>query len=201
MTESLHSFQSIWDHLVEITKFGRATVIITTHYIDETRQAHQIGLMRGGKLLAEESPTDLLRKYNADSLEDVFLKLSVLQNMGKRRRSSIAKEVIEAVQLPAMTVSVNFRHLHLTLSLVISQNPALDLSHDDDNGEISGEFGDNVSMSSRGPEITSLEVHAPPLPPDDDIQDSCLDYLPDIKSNHMKALIWKNFLWMWRNFG
>lgn len=63
-----------------------------------------IGLMRGGKFLAEQSPEELLRKYNADSLEDVFLKLSVMQNMGKRRRSSIAKEVIEAVQLPALTV-------------------------------------------------------------------------------------------------
>jgi ABC-type multidrug transport system ATPase subunit len=87
-----------------LTKFGRTTAIITTHYIDETRQAHMIGLMRGGKFLAEESPEDLLRKYHAESLEDVFLKLSVLQNMGKRRRSSIAKEVIESVQLPGMTV-------------------------------------------------------------------------------------------------
>lgn len=96
--------QAIWDYLVEITKFGRTTVIITTHYIEETRQAHMIGLMRGGKFLAEESPDDLMQKYHADTLEDVFLKLSVLQNMGKRRRSSIAAEVIEAVQLPAITV-------------------------------------------------------------------------------------------------
>lgn len=94
--------------MVEITKFGRTTVIITTHYIDETRQAHMIGLMRGGKFLAEKSPTDLLKQYNADSLEDVFLKLSILQNMGKRRRSSIAKEVIEAVQLPAITVKLDY---------------------------------------------------------------------------------------------
>jgi hypothetical protein len=64
-----------------------------------------IGLMRGGKFLAEESPDDLLRKYHVDSLEDVFLKLSVMQNMGKRRRSSIAKEVIESIQLPGMAVS------------------------------------------------------------------------------------------------
>lgn len=97
--------------MVEITKFGRTTVIITTHYIDETRQAHMIGLMRGGKFLAEKSPTDLLKQYHAESLEDVFLKLSILQNMGKRRRSSIAKEVIEAVQLPAITVS----HNHLSV--------------------------------------------------------------------------------------
>lgn len=36
----------------------------------------QIGLMRSGKLLAEESPHVLLSMYNCVSLEDVFLKLS-----------------------------------------------------------------------------------------------------------------------------
>lgn len=34
--------QNIWDHLVQITKNGSTTVIITTHYIDETRQAHLV---------------------------------------------------------------------------------------------------------------------------------------------------------------
>lgn len=37
---------SIWNHLVELTKRGRTTVIITTHYIDETRQAHQVGVKK-----------------------------------------------------------------------------------------------------------------------------------------------------------
>lgn len=31
--------KNIWDHLQHITKNGQTTVIITTHYIDETRQA------------------------------------------------------------------------------------------------------------------------------------------------------------------
>lgn len=35
---------SIWDHLVEITKGGRTTVIITTHYIDETKQADIVSI-------------------------------------------------------------------------------------------------------------------------------------------------------------
>lgn len=34
--------KSIWDHLVNITKLGKKTVIITTHYIEETRQAHVV---------------------------------------------------------------------------------------------------------------------------------------------------------------
>lgn len=37
--------QNIWNHLVEITKHGRKTVIITTHYIDEARQAHLVRVL------------------------------------------------------------------------------------------------------------------------------------------------------------
>lgn len=65
--------------------------------------------MRGGKFLAEESPEDLQSKYQCDSLEDVFLKLAILQNKGKRRRSSIAQEITEQVSMPvAMTVCITF---------------------------------------------------------------------------------------------
>uniref|UniRef100_A0A6P7FGR9 ABC transporter G family member 20-like n=1 Tax=Diabrotica virgifera virgifera TaxID=50390 RepID=A0A6P7FGR9_DIAVI len=38
--------QSIWNHLVQITKDGNKTVIITTHYIEEARQAHTVTLQR-----------------------------------------------------------------------------------------------------------------------------------------------------------
>lgn len=34
--------RSIWHHLVQITKDGNKTVIITTHYIEEARQAHAV---------------------------------------------------------------------------------------------------------------------------------------------------------------
>ncbi|XP_037027218.1 ABC transporter G family member 23 [Bradysia coprophila] len=175
--------KNIWDHLVDITSTGNRTVIITTHYIEETRQAHMIGLMRGGKFLAEETPHFLLEKYHCESLEDVFLKLSVLQNMGKRRRSSIIQEVSEHVAVPAIS------------------NPVIDIS-DEDHGEISGEFGDSTSMSTRVKDvITASEAPHPPLPPDEEPPATLKDYLSIFKPHHLKALIWKNFLWMWRNVG
>ncbi|KAF5284915.1 hypothetical protein FQA39_LY16870 [Lamprigera yunnana] len=70
----------IWNHLTFITKAQRVTVIVTSHYIEETRQAHIIGLMREGYIVAEESPQMLLSKLDCDTLEDAFLKLSLLQN-------------------------------------------------------------------------------------------------------------------------
>lgn len=33
---------SIWKHLVEITEKQKIAVIITTHYIEEARQAHKV---------------------------------------------------------------------------------------------------------------------------------------------------------------
>ncbi|OTF77599.1 hypothetical protein BLA29_009003 [Euroglyphus maynei] len=66
---------SIWNHLVTLTRKERITVIVTTHYIEEARQANVVGLMRQGRLLAENSPDQLMIDHNLDTLEDVFLKL------------------------------------------------------------------------------------------------------------------------------
>jgi hypothetical protein len=70
------------------------------------------------------------------------------------------------------------------------------------NGEISGEFGDNISMSSRGPDKIVAEIIAPPLPPEDEnVKFTFIDNFKILKGHHMRALLWKNFLWMWRNVG
>ncbi|XP_039286122.1 LOW QUALITY PROTEIN: ABC transporter G family member 23 [Nilaparvata lugens] len=71
--------QTIWNHLIQLTTLHKKTIIITTHYIEEARQANIIGMMRSGVLLAEESPTELMRKHNSSHLEHVFLVLSERQ--------------------------------------------------------------------------------------------------------------------------
>ncbi len=69
----------IWEHLVEITKLG-VTIILTTHYIDEAGMASRVGLMRNGKLLAQDSPSSLMETHGHTSLEDTFLQLCKRQN-------------------------------------------------------------------------------------------------------------------------
>ena len=71
---------SIWQHLVTLTQTEKITVIITTHYIEEARQANVVGLMRAGRLLAENSPEELMAQYNLETLEEVFLKLCMSDN-------------------------------------------------------------------------------------------------------------------------
>ncbi|KAM6916807.1 ABC transporter G family member 23 [Xenentodon cancila] len=65
----------IWQHLVEIVKTGKVSVIITTHYIEEARQANVVGLMRNGHLLAEGPPEAVMKQHNATTLEHAFLQL------------------------------------------------------------------------------------------------------------------------------
>ncbi|XP_058255596.1 ABC transporter G family member 23 isoform X1 [Hemibagrus wyckioides] len=65
----------IWQHLVQIVKGGQVSVIITTHYIEEARQANMVGLMRNGRLLAEANPEEIIKQHNAATLESAFLQL------------------------------------------------------------------------------------------------------------------------------
>lgn len=52
--------------------------------------------MREGVLLAEESPNKLLIKYKCNSLEEVFLNLSVWQQkLSDKTESSLEQNVVE----------------------------------------------------------------------------------------------------------
>lgn len=62
------------------------TVIVTTHYIEEARQANVVGLMRNGRMLAQDSPDRLLEHYKCESLEDVFLKLCMADTTGRLKK-------------------------------------------------------------------------------------------------------------------
>ncbi|XP_040579314.1 ABC transporter G family member 20 [Lepeophtheirus salmonis] len=69
--------QYIWDHLLTIVNNSskKRTIIITTHYVEEARQAHIVGMLRYGKILDEDAPTKLLEKFKALTLEEVFYEL------------------------------------------------------------------------------------------------------------------------------
>ncbi|XP_068084835.1 ABC transporter G family member 20 [Anabrus simplex] len=96
---------SIWEYLIRITSDKRVTVIVTTHYIEEAMQAHTIGLMRLGKLLAEDSPQQLLIQYSCPNLESVFLRLSEEQGdintkIKRKKSTSLKRQAISESMQP-----------------------------------------------------------------------------------------------------
>ncbi|XP_040579310.1 ABC transporter G family member 20 [Lepeophtheirus salmonis] len=68
---------SIWEHLLAISNnpSKKTTIVITTHYVEEARRAHIVGMMRYGRLLAESPPANLMKLYNKPTLELVFFNL------------------------------------------------------------------------------------------------------------------------------
>lgn len=74
----------------------------------------------------------------------------------------------------------------------------------DSTSEMSGEFGDSISPVplSKRMSICSMQLNTTAemeLPPETNIKMSLFDQCKLYQSHHMRALIWKNFLWMWRN--
>ncbi|XP_031350511.1 ABC transporter G family member 20-like [Photinus pyralis] len=95
-------------NLVSIGKNGKSGIALSfCHYLKLLLRVSnlcniplQIGLMRGGYFLAEESPTDLLARFGTDSLEEVFLRLSVKQNLTKQNGNGIVNESADIEDMP-----------------------------------------------------------------------------------------------------
>lgn len=67
--------EKIWNFMLHVTRTSKLAIIITTHYIDEAKQADRCGLMRNGILLAEDTPRNIISKHEVDNLEEAFLRL------------------------------------------------------------------------------------------------------------------------------
>ncbi|XP_031331476.1 ABC transporter G family member 23-like isoform X1 [Photinus pyralis] len=100
--------QLIWDHFRSLTASGEVTIIITTHYIEETLTANLVGLMRGGCLMAEDDPKNLLKLHQLPRLEDVLLKFCVAQN-----QSQIAKSANSPRSAGKIKEGMTVKHHHL----------------------------------------------------------------------------------------
>ena len=90
--------EAIWKHL-EVLCANGLTVIVTTHYIEEAKTALKVGFLRSGRLLAEDSPQELLKLYCLNTLEAVFLKLSQIDeerlSSSNSNLMAISEEMIE----------------------------------------------------------------------------------------------------------
>jgi ABC-type multidrug transport system ATPase subunit len=72
--------ERVWNHLIELASVKNVTVLLSTHYIEEAKLSHCIGLMRNGVLIAENSPTEIMRACNTTNMDEAFLELSQIQS-------------------------------------------------------------------------------------------------------------------------
>lgn len=66
--------EQLWDAFHDLAR-GGATLLVSSHVMDEAGRCDQLLLMRDGRLLADASPADIRRRSGTDDLEQAFLRL------------------------------------------------------------------------------------------------------------------------------
>ncbi len=171
--------------------------MITTHYIEEARQANVVGMMRFGRLLAEGHPDTLLEEYERSTLEDVFLHLCLgdetdkireskkleEKKKGKRRSSSLANGSLKKAEEGAATADGG-------------EGVPLE--------ELSTKVVDPNDNKTKDDEREPLQQQQQQqqLPSKRKTSSSSSSRLCSFLTGHrLTALLAKNFIRMWRNIG
>nr|CAH0102200.1 unnamed protein product [Daphnia galeata] len=202
---------SIWNHLIRQSVDHGRTVIVTTHYIEEARQANTIGMMRSGRLLTEDSPDDLLRDYNLPSLENVFLKLC-MNDEGKSQIEQRSEPLANAVMGYTATRAQQhpIGHDNMAYDRSASQSDVSEIGIDCqynkngnrslNNNSVNTQFNSATSNSPTRPNCK--EVNNSPIIHKAASKRSRNVFRIRLPSYHrLSALILRNYLLIFRNLG
>lgn len=67
--------RQFWDLIYEAANNG-VTIFVTTHYMDEAEYCDRVSIMVDGKIEALDSPENLRKSFNAESMDAVFQELA-----------------------------------------------------------------------------------------------------------------------------
>lgn len=67
--------RQFWEMIYEAADQG-ITVFVTTHYMDEAEYCNRVSIMVDGHIDALDTPSELRRIFNADSMDEVFRQLA-----------------------------------------------------------------------------------------------------------------------------
>ena len=67
--------RDFWEMIYEAAHNG-ITVFVTTHYMDEAEYCERVSIMVDGRIEALDTPAQLKRNYDAETMEGVFLRIA-----------------------------------------------------------------------------------------------------------------------------
>jgi ABC-2 type transport system ATP-binding protein len=67
--------RQFWDMIYEAAHEG-ITVFLTTHYMDEAEYCERVSIMVDGRIEALDTPGELKKRFNVQSMEEVFIRLA-----------------------------------------------------------------------------------------------------------------------------
>lgn len=67
--------RGFWEMIYNVASKG-TTVFVTTHYMDEAEYCDRVSIMVDGRIDALDSPSNLKKQFNTNSVEEVFIMLA-----------------------------------------------------------------------------------------------------------------------------
>jgi ABC-2 type transport system ATP-binding protein len=67
--------RQFWDLIYEAADSG-ITVFVTTHYMDEAEYCDRVSIMDLGKIVALDTPENLMNIYESENMDEVFVKIA-----------------------------------------------------------------------------------------------------------------------------
>jgi ABC-2 type transport system ATP-binding protein len=96
--------RAFWDLIYELAESG-VTILVTTHYMDEAEYCERVGIMRAGKLLAMDTPSNLKRDIIPGDVWEVYAEplqagLTALPEVEGVLRVSLAGDHLRTITQP-----------------------------------------------------------------------------------------------------
>lgn len=66
--------KEFWNHIKSLSNIG-ISVLVTTHFMDEAKFCDNISLFYNGEIIALDKPEELIKKANAKTMQETFIKL------------------------------------------------------------------------------------------------------------------------------
>jgi ABC-2 type transport system ATP-binding protein len=67
--------RQFWDLIYQTAEEG-ITVFVTTHYMDEAEYCDRVSIMDEGKIVALDTPLNLIEQYKVQNMDEVFVKIA-----------------------------------------------------------------------------------------------------------------------------
>ena len=67
------SRDNFWELLIDLARNDNVTIFVSTHFMNEGERCDRISLMHQGKVLASDTPEQLIKSKQKENLEDAFI--------------------------------------------------------------------------------------------------------------------------------
>jgi ribosome-dependent ATPase len=64
---------AFWQLLIDLSRNDKVTIFISTHFMNEAERCDRISLMNDGQVLGSDTPSEIIKKRRAKSLEEAFI--------------------------------------------------------------------------------------------------------------------------------